>query len=279
MGGKGQRSTAVGGHFLSCASRKMSAAAATETSYTFPKPEAWPYLPLFEKIRYYSTILDAKYAPFVDKLEAKEKVAALCPEVRTATVVKVLEAPSDLVAADLLQSQPCLLKATHGCGWNHILSPTDDLPTLQTMLAEWNKPYSGDERQYTYLKPRFFIETIVDDVYTGKSGKARVFMIRCIHGKPVSVGVRAGNGSNVQNSYSLDFTLVEKARFAMEKPAQWEAMLDYATKLSAPFEFVRIDFYLATDGNVYFSEFTFTPAGGHQVFSIKREMELGLLWT
>lgn len=279
MGGKGQGSTAVGGHFLSCASRKMSTVAVTETSYTFPKPVAWPYMPLFEKIQYYKTILDAKYVPFVDKLEAKQQVAALCPEVQTAAVVKVLEAPMDLVASDLLQSQPCLLKATHGCGWNHILSPADDLHTLQTMLAGWQKPYSGDEKQYTYLKPRFFIETIVDDVYTGKSGKARVFMIRCIHGKPVSVGVRAGNDSVVQNSYNTDFTLVEPARFAMEKPVQWEAMLYYATKLSASFEFVRIDFYLATCGNVYFSEFTFTPAGGHRVFSLKREMELGRLWV
>lgn len=234
-------------------------------------------MPLFEKIAYYKTILDARYAPFVDKLEAKHQVAKLCPVVRTAHVYKSLESPSDLVHEDLQDGR--LLKATHGCGWNHLLSPSDNLHTLQTMLATWSKPYSGDEKQYTFLTPRFFIEAIVDDAYTGTSGKARVFMIRCIHGKPVSVGVRAGNGSTIQNSYTVDFALVEPAKFALEKPAQWNDMLRYATMLSAPFEFVRVDFYLARDGDVYFSEFTFTPAGGHRVFSMKKEHELGRLWT
>lgn len=246
------------------------------SAYRFHKPGSWQYMPLFEKIRYYQSILDERFAPFVDKLEVKRRVTEMCPDLLTAKVVKVLKDPGDLTASDLQDGH--LLKATHGCGWNIVLKPALNVDQLRRTLSEWNKPYSGIEKQYTFLKPQFFIETIVDDLYLGTTGQARVFMVRCIHGKPVSVGVRVGNGSTVQNSYTIDFALVEPANFVLEKPAQWDEMIGYAKTLSAPFEFVRVDFYLATDG-VYFSEFTFTPAGGHRVFSMKVEKELGKLWT
>ena len=77
---------------------------------------------------------------------------------------------------------------------------------------------------------------------------------------------------------TTEFELLGAQKFPLEKPAQWDAMLNYATQLSAPFEFVRIDFYIGADGHVYFSEYTFTPAGGSRVFSMKLEHQYGRLW-
>jgi hypothetical protein len=64
----------------------------------------------------------------------------------------------------------------------------------------------------------------------------------------------------------------------MNKPAEWNTMLSYAQKLAEPFEFVRIDFYLGKNGEIYFSEFTFTPNNGRPVFTDDIEIELGKLW-
>ncbi len=234
-------------------------------------------MPLFEKIAYYKTQLGEPYAPYVDKLEAKRLVAAACPEVRTARVIRVLKDSNDVCEADMCPEH--MLKATHGSGWNILLSQAPPIPTLQTVLAGWSVPYSdSDEKQYAYIPPRFFIEDIIDDVYTGKSGQARVFMVRCIHGRPVSVGVRQGNGNNAQNTYTPAFVQVGRLEFALDKPAQWNSMMEYAAALSKPFEFVRIDFYIGRDGGVYFSEYTFTPAGGNRVFPVQMEHELGRLW-
>ena len=41
-------------------------------------------------------------------------------------------------------------------------------------------------------------------------------------------------------------------------PTQFELMKQYATKLSAEFKFVRVDFY-EVNGRVYIGELTFTP--------------------
>jgi hypothetical protein len=43
-----------------------------------------------------------------------------------------------------------------------------------------------------------------------------------------------------------------------QKPAHWNEMIQTASDLSKPFDFVRVDLYDLPDG-VYFSEFTFTP--------------------
>ena len=246
--------------------------------FSFPKPSRWNSMPLFTKISYYKNQLDKRFAPYVDKLEAKRIISEVCPRVQTARVVRVLKDSNDISEADLCADH--ILKATHGSGWNMILSKAPPIPKFQTLLSSWSVPYTGSgEKHYSYIPPRFFIEEIIDDAYTGKSGQARVFMIRCIHGKPVSVGVRKGNGSTIQNTYTPAFVQVETPKFVLEKPAQWESMMTYASVLSAPFEFVRVDFYIGGDGEIYFSEFTFTPSGGNRVFSMDMERELGRLWT
>ena len=56
-------------------------------------------------------------------------------------------------------------------------------------------------------------------------------------------------------------------------------MLENAKILSNRFEFVRIDYYIDKNHDIYFSEFTFTPAGGNITFDPKIEFELGKTWT
>lgn len=234
-------------------------------------------MPLYEKIGVYAQHLDERYAPYIDKLEAKAIVTAALPELRVAPVIRILKDHTDISPADL--GTPHLLKATHGCGWNLHLDGSATVSEIQAALKSWAaNPYSTKEKQYTHVKPRYFIESIIDDKYTGKSGKARVFMVRCIHGKPITVGVRLGNGSTIQNSYTTTFSPLEPLQFPFEKPAQWETLLAYAAVLAAPFEFVRVDFYIGVDEQIYFSEYTFTPAGGNRVFPMRLEHEFGKLW-
>ena len=52
-------------------------------------------------------------------------------------------------------------------------------------------------------------------------------------------------------------------------------MIQMAKKLSTGFPFVRVDLY-NDDGRIYFSELTFTPAGGRMTcFSDAVQLELG----
>ena len=54
------------------------------------------------------------------------------------------------------------------------------------------------------------------------------------------------------------------------KPMQLEKMLELAKKLSEDFSYVRIDFYIANNERIYFSEMTFYPTAGYSKFIPKK---------
>jgi hypothetical protein len=246
--------------------------------FTITKPSDWFTLPLYKKIQYYKTQLNEHYAPYVDKLRAKKIVKDICgDELKVPSIIRILDSPDDLTLKDLIPGH--IIKSAHGSAWNLVILNSTILGNARRLLHMWNRHYIGlSEQHYKYIKPQFFIEEIIDDMYTGKSGNAVVFMFRCIHGKPVTIGIKKGNK---QNMYFADFRLIEKQieidiTFSKDKIIK---MLALAEKLSAPFEFVRIDFYLSKLGDIYFSEYTFTPAGGQKLYSDAIEKELGALWT
>lgn len=244
--------------------------------YGFSKPDAWPYMTLFDKIGYYRTKLDERFAPFVDKLSAKEIVKSMCKDVEVARIVRILSDPEDIRVEDL--DTNTIIKASHGSGWNVNVTAETTIDYVKSKLRSWNRTYDTEspiEQHYKHIRPRFFIEEKINDYATGKSGDARVFMFRCIHGKPISVGVRQGS---VQNSYDIDFRPLKAPAFQMEKPTAYERMVNVAKSLSSPFEFVRIDLYLGADNTIFFSEFTFTPAAGYPFFPMKLEHQFGRQW-
>jgi hypothetical protein len=248
-------------------------------SFTISKPTGWSSLPLYKKIVHYRSCLDERFAPFVDKLEAKKIVKEVCgDDIQVAKVIRILDGPDDITETDL-QNTYHIIKSTHGCGWNVNITERTDLNKVKERLTKWNCHYNPEmERQYAYIQPRFFIEEQVNDIHTGLSGNAVVYMFRCIHGIPVTVGVKSGND---QDSYDLEWNLLapRKLTFSVPKPAQLPLMIQLAKQLSKPFEFVRIDFYLSSCGQIFFSEYTFTPAGGSKLFSDELEYMLGSKWV
>ena len=247
-------------------------------TFYFKKPQQWKYMSMWEKIKVYKNILDKSYAPFVDKLTAKGIVKHICGDrIEVAKVVRILSSPDDLTEADFQEHR--MVMASHGSGWNIILHPSLSLNDVKMKLHKWNTHYIGNqsgESQYQYIEPRFFIEEVIDDIDLGKTGEAQVFMIRCIHGRPIIISVRRGD---YQNSYDLNWNPIQlQKKFTIKRPKCLLRMLTIAEQLSAPFEFVRIDFYVSRNDTIFFSEYTFTPAGGNRVFSNDLEKKFGALW-
>lgn len=245
---------------------------------TVPKPVNWSQLPLYKKILHYREQLDERFAPYVDKLKAKQIVKEVCGDaIQVARVVRILSGPDDVTQEDLNPNH--MIKATHGCGWNVNISDQTDLAAVHKRLAGWNRPYNSDvEHQYAFIEPRFFIEEKIQDP-SAPAGRALVYMFRCINGIPVTVGVKAFDGT--QNSYDLEWNLLAAPAlpFEVPRPAQLPQMIAMAKALSRPFEFVRIDFHLDSAGQIFFSEYTFTPAGGTRIFSEQIEYILGSMWV
>ncbi len=274
---------------------------------TFNKPKIWNNLLICQKIKYYSSILDKNYSIYVDKIIAKKIVEHLTNgQIKTAKIIKILKNPNDFTIDDINPDH--ILKTSHGCGWNFIFNNNSNnknsntLEKVREFINENNRIYDNHEAQYKYLIPKFFIEEKINDLYTGKSGKAIVFMFRCIHGEPISIGVKVPVQykdkenkiymSNINLLYDINWNIIKQQKlidsfkekninisaFSIPKPIKLDLMISCAKILSNRFEFVRIDYYIDKNHDIYFSEFTFTPAGGNLTFDEEIELEQGKLW-
>jgi len=271
---------------------------------TFVKPLGWSMYPLYKKIKYYASIIDYRYSIYVDKIEAKKIVNYLTKgQIKTAKIIKILENQDDITEEDINENH--IIKATNGCARNIDLSifikdnnnnnNSNNLDLIKNKIKDFYNTYGLDtkENQYKWIKPRVFIEEKIYDKRLGKTGNADVYMIRCIKGNPVSIGYKMME-EDINLLFDLNWNLIAKAKshdtiknqdnkinnkiLLPNKPKKLNEMLKYARILSSRFEFVRIDYYIDENDELYFSEFTFTPAGGNKVFEEDTEYSLGLLW-
>ncbi len=250
-----------------------------EKMNTIHKPKHWHTLPLFQKVQIYRDNLTPAYAPYVDKLQAKEMARTAIPDenrLKIARVVRVLSSPYDLKDEDLIVGE-VVVKATHGCGWNIFVGQSDTRQNCIARLRRWNGVYNfGRERQYTYVQPRFFIEEKLQNPFKN-------IKIRCVGGKAIEfITVTDGNkGNDKKNFYDFHWNHLRPPELEEDitRPARLDDLIEMAEILAAPFEFVRIDFYYdEASHDVWFSEYTFTPSNGAQILDLKDEMRLGRLW-
>jgi hypothetical protein len=244
--------------------------------FKIDKPLNWNLIYFNQKIKYYGENLTEKFSYFVDKLTVKNIITYICGnKIKTANVIKILKDIDDINLDDLKENY--ILKSSHASGWNLKLDNQIDIFKIKFNLKNWNKIYSLEkEKQYSYLKPRFFIEEIIDDKYLGKNGNAYIYMIRCIYGKPLCINIKL---NDKQNYYTIDWKpFYENELGYFDKPKNLSLMLEIASILTRPFEFVRLDFHIDKNDDIYFSEYTFTPNGGNKVFSNQLEYTLGKEW-
>jgi len=236
-------------------------------------------------VRHYRNYLNSNYAPFVDKIESKKIVKEILrDEIEVAKVIRILDNPEDIIESDVTNLQNSVyIKATHGSGWNIFIDKELDhsqkIEEYKKLLKSWNKVYNngdGEEKQYTYIKPRFFIEEIVKDKILEKD--VINYKFRCINGKTIPfITVTIGK---LKNFYNFNWILLinPEIPFNIPKPSNLNKLIYFAEKLSSPFEFVIMDFYINDEDKIYFSEYTFTPSNGVRVLSHDLEFLLGKSW-
>jgi hypothetical protein len=241
------------------------------------KPRDWDTLPLNEKIRLYALQLDHTYAPYVDKLEAKRITEGILPSLLTAPVLAEVQNAAQVMPF-LANPPTAILKSAHASGWNIALDNTLTEQQIQHKLAAWNRLYKPDtQTQYAHLTPRFFVERLIN------AGRVWVVMVRCIHGKPIAIGLTHSTAGRAQNYYDVHWKPMQRGRLLHAPtgtPRLLPRILDIATQLAQPFEFVRIDLMLPDlqRGPIYFGEYTFTPKAGKRVYHKDIELTLGKHW-
>lgn len=234
-----------------------------EDKFKIKKPNNWTDLEFHEKIKYFMTVITKDYSPYVDKLQAKMLVKEMCNEINIAKVVRVLNGPDDILDSDINTNY--IIKSSHASRWNiniknNNMSKNEIISKLKTFYKHYNPKR---EPQYAHIEPCFFIEEKIDDKYVGTNGSAECYNFYCLNGKIQCIRIDSYRTENV-NMYDPEWNLISEnyMNIHYEKPKNYDNIVKYINALCAPFEFVRVDIFIAKNDVVYFSEFTFTPKGG-----------------
>lgn len=191
---------------------------------------------------------------------------------------------ADQIPWDMLPNS-FVIKCNHGCGYN-IICPQKDALDIKSTIQCVNKWMNTDFwRYYAEIQYRDIPKRILCEKYLGDGhGLPRDYKVYCFHGCPLYILACDGRGTKQPRFYFFDTDwrfcpitqdgLEAPEHFTIAKPKNLSQMLACATDLSAPFPFVRADFY-EVSGKLIFGELTFTPAGG---LDTRRLLETDLMF-
>lgn len=161
------------------------------------------------------------------------------------------------------------IKCNHGAGYNIICTDKNKLDEKQVkkQLSEWMKEdYSkiAAEMQYKNINRKIICEKYID---MGNNKLPTDYKLYCFNGKVKIILVMKDRESTVTREfYNEKWERVYLREYEgspaqpTSKPDNLEKMIEYAEKLSKPFEFVRVDLY-DVNQKIIFGELTFTPTG------------------
>lgn len=182
-----------------------------------------------------------------------------------------------------LPDYPFIIKANHTAGTNHIVREKSkvDWNRVQADCRWWlhlNYYYIEKEWQYNKIKPRIVVEKLLIDTDGQVPSDYKLYYF---DGKFEFLQLDLNRFTNhKRNLYDKDWNLlpftwstldadknpVYTNGGAVERPKNWDKLIELGEKLAKPFPFVRVDFYLLND-EIYFGELTFHTGGGYSHIS------------
>lgn len=211
------------------------------------------------------------YSQLVDKYEVRKYIKEKIGEEYLIPLIGVYNSFEEIDFTKL--PSKFVLKCTHDSGSVVVCSNKESL-NINKIQLDINKAlkrnfyYYGREWPYKNVIPRVVCEEMLDSQIID-------YKIFCFNGKPKFLYVGQGLVSdhslkidfydlnwNIMNFKRTDYDNFDKK---LNKPVRFDEMLKIAETLSENIPFVRIDLY-EVDDKIYFSEFTFTPAGGYLPF-------------
>lgn len=161
-----------------------------------------------------------------------------------------------------------VIKATHGCSSNLICKNKSELdwPKWKRIINTWldlNVYAFGREWNYKNITPRIIVEKLIEHQ------PLIDYKFMCFNGKAKYLQINNDfEGVHYVDFYDIDWNRVQftynkfrKSNHVLPKPAQFDEMKKLAEKLSAPFPYVRVDFYNPPN-KIIFGELTFFPGSG-----------------
>lgn len=188
----------------------------------------------------------------------------------------------DAIPFDSLPTE-YVIKSNHACRQVIVVRGDPDRTDIRDRVAGWLKTnfyWANREHQYYHIKPRVLIEEYLK---SQDGGWPLDYKFWCFGGHLELIQV-ANHARDIHLFYDTEWNMLDLyyreglARPHVPKPMNLDEMMSIASRLSAPFDFVRVDLY-NIDGKIYFGEFTFTPVGGGIKFQLESwDVKLGEKW-
>lgn len=196
------------------------------------------------------------------------------------------EDPNDIDYSSL--PNQFVLKTNNGAGSVIIVKDKTliDKSKVNRQLSKWMKEDFGRkhaEPHYSKIKPCILAEALLKD--NNPDSKSIVdYKIWCFDGKVFGTWVCFNRELfhadtewhdidwNFRPEWSVFDSSYKNGGGKIERPRNYQEMLEIAAKLSKGFPEVRVDLY-NIDGKIYFGEMTFSSAGGHMNFYSKEILD------
>jgi TupA-like ATPgrasp len=221
-----------------------------------------------------------------DKYAVRPYVAQRIGAGHLIPLLQVITRADDLDPAVL--REPCVIKGAHGCDMTILLpeGAPRDMPAIHRALTRWLRTdfyrEGWKEAPYRGMPRRAVVERFIGDGTIPPSD----YKFFCFRGEPAMVVVDQDRFTRHTSTLMTPdwhaFAVenrFEGASTLPERPRTLPTMIEIARKLSADFDFARIDLY-DVDGHVWFGEITHYPGGGLVRLRPRTfDRALGALWA
>ncbi len=211
-----------------------------------------------------------------DKYAVKDYVSEVVGEKYVVPTLGVWKS-ADEIDFDSLPEK-FVLKVNWSSGYNIIVKDKSQLDIEKTKkkIKKWMEPDRNSYYQYfnwgyKHMEPVVYAEEYVEQ-FDGQVYDYKFFMCGGKYEFMFIATDRSNHDDLTFDYFDNEFNHIPcsygdqvNAKTIPEKPANYEEMIEVATKLSQPFPFVRVDFYQVGD-RIYLGEMTFYCGGGLKAF-------------
>jgi hypothetical protein len=227
---------------------------------------------------------DPRIPPTSDKFAVREYVAQKIGREYLIALYQCVERADDIDFDSLPERY--VIKGTHGSDMTVLVrdSSTVNRQAVKDRTARWlATDFSKNWKEWAYsnITPRLVIEEFIGGDAPPPDYKFFVFA-----GDVAFVQLHRDRftGDRTTDAYDTEWNQLRSEGIArvsndyVEKPPNFDRMLEIASALGADFSFARIDLYNVA-GKIYFGEITHLPGGGRLVFKPREfDVALGQFW-
>lgn len=213
-----------------------------------------------------------------DKYQARKLVSQMVGEEYLVPLLKVYNSVNDIDFAKL--PERFVLKCTHDSGSVVICKDKQSFDEKYAksklrFCMKRNMYYTTREWQYKDIPPRILCEEYVDLSVESNAGfYPEIYRVHCFEGCPVWIEVEYVDirGARYSEIYDPEWTPqpllmgYPNPGVKMRAPYRLGELLSLSSRLTSGLDYCRADFYM-TRHKLYFSEFTFSPSNGREVFT------------